>query len=215
MKIRTVEILSDKISEDLAWRKKELTDLKYMIDTKSLSPVRKYLLGRCGIAILYAHWEGFIKKSSLRFLEFINFQCLNHSELSENLLTLIIKNKFQKLANTKKTSSYHQITDFFLNKFNTKSIFPYETAIDTESNLSSKVLKEIIWCLGLEYAPYETNEKFLDERLLAKRNYIAHGEKLMIDIKEYSEIHQRIINLMDVFKTQIENSAITESFKRI
>lgn len=72
MKIRTVEILSDKISEDLAWRKKELTDLKYIIDTKSLSLVRKSLLGRCGIAILYAHWEGFIKKSSLRFLEFIS-----------------------------------------------------------------------------------------------------------------------------------------------
>lgn len=102
-----------------------------------------------------------------------------------------------------------------MHKFNTKSIFPYETAIDTESNLSSKVLKEIIWCLGFEYTPYETNEKFLDERLLAKRNFITHGEKLLVDIKEYSEIHQRIISLMDVFKTQIENSAITGSFKRI
>ena len=37
MKIRTLEQLSDKLAEELAWRKKELSALKAMIDSKSFS----------------------------------------------------------------------------------------------------------------------------------------------------------------------------------
>lgn len=207
-------MLSDKLSQDLSWRKKELTDLKYIIESGSISRIRKNVLGRCGIAILYAHWEGFIKISSIRFLEFVSMQRLTNAELTDNFMSLIVKPKIGRFWETKKASRLHFLTEFFMYKLNERAVLPYKNAIDTESNLSSKVFKEIVWCLGLDYEPYETSEKIVNEKLLASRNYVAHGENFPVNPDDYTQLHERVIILMDTFKNQIENSAVTKSFKR-
>ena len=101
-----------------------------------------------------------------------------------------------------------------MHKLGERSTLPYKGAIDTESNLSSTVLKEIIWCLGLDYSPYETSEKIIDFKLLGRRNFIAHGIVMPVDLAEYIDLHNRVITLMDIFKNQIENSAVTKSYIR-
>ena len=58
MSIHTIDDLSSYLDADLAWRKKELSDLKYFIDFASANQGRHHVLSRCGITILYAHWEG-------------------------------------------------------------------------------------------------------------------------------------------------------------
>jgi len=55
MSIRTTEQLSDKLSTDLAWRKKELSEVKSLVETRKVSPQRYNALIRSGICILYAH----------------------------------------------------------------------------------------------------------------------------------------------------------------
>jgi len=52
MKIRTLDQLSDKMNSELAWRKKELSDLKYFIELGSVNPSRKRVVSRCGVAFL-------------------------------------------------------------------------------------------------------------------------------------------------------------------
>lgn len=39
MKIRTLEHLNQLLSDDLAWRKKEISDLKSLVETKSFSTI--------------------------------------------------------------------------------------------------------------------------------------------------------------------------------
>ncbi|MBI1923824.1 hypothetical protein HYR99_06195 [Candidatus Poribacteria bacterium] len=46
------------------------------------------------------------------------------------------------------------------------------------------------------------------------RNTIAHGNYLLIDLVEYRELHQEIIILMDTFRNQIDNAAITKAYCR-
>ena len=41
MKIRTLEQLSDKLAEELAWRKKELSILKSLIDSKDFELAKR------------------------------------------------------------------------------------------------------------------------------------------------------------------------------
>jgi len=54
-----------------------------------------------------------------------------------------------------------------------RSNIPYKNVMTTKSNLSSKVFRDIVDKLGLDYAPYETKEKILDESLLETRNTVA------------------------------------------
>ena len=45
------------------------------------SSLTEATLVRAGVTLLYAHWEGFVKNSSLLYLNYINNQMLNYNEL--------------------------------------------------------------------------------------------------------------------------------------
>ena len=212
MSIRTIDDLSDKLARELIWRKKELSDLKYYIDLTPPDSTRQKVLGRCGVAILYAHWEGFVKLAGRYFLEFIAMQRLRNEELHLNLLTLSMRKQVNFAPSTLKASEFGKITSFFLSQMPGRAAIPYKTAIETSSNLSSAVLREITWCLGLDYTPYETREKFIDSRLLGRRNFVAHGEVMDIDPGEYDEMRTGVIAMMTNLKTQIENSAVLKTY---
>lgn len=93
-------------------------------------------------------------------------------------------------------------------------LIPYKTAVDTESNLSARVLREIIFTLGFDYSFYEPKEKLLESKLLKKRNHIAHGEDIDIEDVDYDELHATVIELMNCLYNQIENGAVSRSYER-
>ena len=137
----TIDSLSDKLAGELIWRKKELLDLSYYIGLTPRNYTRRQVLGRCGVAILYAHWEGFVKLAGRYFLEFIDMQKLRNKELHANLLTLSMRKQVNFATNTLKTSEFGKITNFFLSQLPSTAAIPYKTAIETSSNLSSAVLR--------------------------------------------------------------------------
>ncbi|KIX12679.1 MAE_28990/MAE_18760 family HEPN-like nuclease [Dethiosulfatarculus sandiegensis] len=212
MKIRTLDDLSDKLSYELGWRKKELTGLKYLLDQNKSDRSFIPLLARCGVVMLYAHWEGFIKICSRCYLEFIAMQRHCNSQLKENLLTLSMRSAISFNNESKKSSEFGKITNFFLTQMNARSSIPFKTAINTESNLSSSVLKEIIWTLNLNYSLFESKEKFIDAKLLGQRNHIAHGNDIALDADDYCEWRKIVLDMMTTFKNEIENNAVTKSY---
>lgn len=212
MKIRTTEQLSDRLAADLAWRKKELAEIKSLVETRNVSDQRHRALVRSSVCILYSHWEGFVKLAANAYLDYVRFQRLSYRELSSNFLALAMKEKLKESKETNKPSVYIPVCEFFISELNQRSILPKE-AISTASNLSSEILKEITAVLGLDFSPYSTKANLIDEKLLKTRNEIAHGEYLVFDREEYIEVHQKIIEMLDLFRTQIENAAIQEQFK--
>ncbi|MEW5733873.1 MAG: MAE_28990/MAE_18760 family HEPN-like nuclease [Thermodesulfobacteriota bacterium] len=218
MTIRTLNDLSDKLNFELAWRKKELSDLKYYIDQPNPGNPgmnrRDRVLGRCSVALLYAHWEGFVKLSTQYFLEYVAMQRLLNQQLHPNLLALSLKSSINFLPETNNYSEYGKVTNFFLTCLTNRARLPFKDGLSTRSNLSSKVLKEILWCVGVDYAPYETKEKFIDSRLLGRRNTIAHGEKIYVDPREYDEMREIVVDMMTHLKNELENSASIGSYKR-
>lgn len=211
MKIRTLEQLSDKLASELAWRKKELSALKALIDLKSFSRGKQNALLRSGITMLYAHWEGFIKVAANSYLEFVAMQNLPYNKLSNNFVALAMKDKLDQASQTNKATIYSEVADFFLNKLTERSIIKYENRIAT-SNLSSSVFKEIVCLLGLDYDFFESKEVLIDERLIKKRNMIAHGNYLDIDEQQYDELHSQIVAIMDIFRNKIDNCASTKQY---
>ncbi|MCC6545321.1 MAG: hypothetical protein IT392_12625 [Nitrospirae bacterium] len=215
MSIRTVDDLTDRLAWELAWRKRELSDLKYYIGLMPLDSTRRNVLGRCSITILYAHWEGFVKLAGRCFLEFIAMQRHRNEELHPNLLTLSMRKHVNFEPKALKSSEFGKITNFYLSQMPSRAAIPYKTAIDTGSNLSSAVLREILWCLGLDYRPFETREKFIDSSLLGRRNFVAHGESTNVDPGEYDVMRAGVIEMMTNLKTQIENSVVLKTYLKL
>jgi hypothetical protein len=211
MKVRTTEQLIDKLASDLAWRKKELSEVKSLIELKNVSTQRHEALIRSGVCLLYAHWEGFVKLASNSYLEHVAMQKLRYDQLASNFLALAMKEKLKEAKETNKPSLYIPICDFFISQLDSKCSLPKE-AISTASNLSSEILKEITNILGIDFSFYSTKSKLINEKLLKTRNEIAHGNYLLIDKKEYIELHTEVIAMLEIFRNQIENASLNKDF---
>ena len=213
MKLKTAEQLSDRLSNELAWRKKELSEVKSLIETKSFSDSKHKALVRSGICLLYAHWEGFVKLADNSYLEYVRMQRLCYEELASNFLALAMKEKLKEAKETNKPSLYIPVCDFFLDELNQRCSLPKE-AISTASNLSSEIFQEITRTLGINFSTYSTKSVLIDTKLLKTRNEIAHGEYSIFDRGEYLELHTEVIVMLDLFRTDIENAAINKDYIR-
>ncbi len=214
MKIRTLEHLNQRLTDDLIWRKKEISDLKSLIDTKSFSTSKHNAVLRSGVTLLYAHWEGYIKTAATSYLEFVARQQLTYDELAINFVAIAMKFKLNEARETNKATVFTEVANFMLTQTSQKISIPHEDVVLTASNLSSSILREIACLLGLDYSFYETKEVIINEQLLKRRNGIAHGEYLSLDRKEYQQLHDEILGMMESFRTQIENNAIQKLYLR-
>lgn len=159
MKIRTSAQLSDFLSDEIIWRKKELATLRRLVDSaKSLIENRNPLI-RSGIMLLYAHWEGFVKAAASAYLEFVAMQRLSYEELTPNFIALGMKRQLDEAKGTNKPSIYNQVAEFFLTRLSERARIPYKDVVDTKSNLSFGFFMEIIEMLNLDSTPYGTGIK--------------------------------------------------------
>lgn len=206
-------MLSDALAGDLGWRKKELTDIRLMAQLAT-NRARRRALTRCGIAIMYAHFEGFTKQAGQAYLEYVAAQRLSNDELAKNFLALALCEVLSPVVESRRASSYERGVRLLLESGNTRAVIPYKTAVRTESNLSSRVFRDIIFTLGLDYDIYASKEKLIDARLLEKRNHVAHGEDIELDDVDYDDLHDSVIGLLNGLRNQIENAVMQKLFLR-
>lgn len=212
--MKTKAELLQKIDDDLIWRRRELSDFRAAVQAAQPSPGRRSAMLRAGVALLYAHWEGFVKRSGSYYLEFVANQGMKASELQTNFIAINLKSRLVEASKSNKPSASAELVDFFCNKLDNRLKIPHKNVIDTQSNLSSSVLREIVWTLGLDVALYETKSNFIDSSLVSRRNHIAHGEALDIGVDDYLELHDEVMILIDTFRNQLQNAATTNRFMR-
>ena len=211
--IRTTDQLLDKIAAEIIWRRKELTDLRGLVQENS-GELRSRVLIRCAVALLYAHWEGFIKKCGSYYVELVAAHRVPYKDLSANFIGIAIKSKYAELGVNKKVSAGNALAEFFTKGLERQSSLPYKTAIDTKSNLSSEVLVDIVDSLGLDASKFATRLKYIDANLVNPRNHIAHGEALDISLDEYLVLHDDVLALIQIFRNEVENASVQRSFDR-
>lgn len=214
MSIRTPEQFIGKVDEQLIWRRKELTDLRVLVERSRDNTSQQSMLIRAGVALLYAHWEGFIKTTGTYFLQFVSAQRLTHAQLKPNFVSIILRVRLNVANSSKKVSTTGDVINFFCTKMESRANVPTKNVIDTESNLSSSVFNEILWMLGLDETPYSTRKIIIDNRLVSSRNCIAHGEALRIKVDDYLALHDDVMALLEEFRNQIQNSCVEKKFMR-
>lgn len=208
-RITTTIDLANKIDDEFSWRRKELTLIKSKIPTEINSWQSAMI--RTSIPILYAHWEGFIKLAMSYYLEFVSNKYLKHNELNSKFIALSLQNKIGEL-NINSFGTKVKTIDFLFSEFSKRSNIPKKNIINTKSNLSFDVLKEILFILDLDDKHFDSQKDLIDS-LVDVRNHIAHGEYKLMDYKTCLEFFVDIISLMEYVKTVIENNALLQKYK--
>lgn len=214
IKIKTVEKLEELLMQDLAWRKKEMFSLKILVEKDE---VNEPILLRAGIALLCAHFEGFIKRASNCYIGYVAEQKKLYSELKENFTALKMEKEFKSCALSEKHSVHKKLlimhdnlaTKTFKEKYDENSPF-----LSTHSNPSSNELKEILETIGVESDIFETKATYIDSSLLEKRHHVVHGDRSDLDKADFMTTFDIIIELIEKYKDLIIDAADNKKYLR-
>jgi hypothetical protein len=212
MKARTEAEVLQFLDEEFAWRRKELSAI--WADVGSAAPKSQRVRLRAGTAILYAHWEGFVKSASEAYVEFVARRRLHYRQLCPGLLALALRGRLSAFASTDEALAQVAFVEFVLGDLQSNARLPKLGVIKTGANLNSQRLKVIVLTLGLDYAPFELKENLIDSQLLNWRNKIAHGRDLVPTEGDFATLYQEISALLRTFKDQIANAVVRKSYLR-
>ena len=207
-----IEEFEEALQKDLAWRKKEVSDLWLICQEKNIEVILKSFL-----LMLYDHWEGYIKQSSKLYLKFISEHSLKHKQLTLNYKAITLKGLISSCVKDNESFSLsnevkllNKLIDKEEAKFSVSKNFDKDkdkTIIDTQSNLNPKVFRGICDTLGIEYKDCLAIRKhYLDEQLINNRNAIGHGNQ--IDFKPTSDFNlnlQSLARLKDIIFAIIDS----------
>jgi hypothetical protein len=212
-RLHTQNQLQDFLDAELSWRVKEISALKSAV--KSSAVISEQTLVRASVALLYAHWEGFIKSAATGYVTYVNNQGLNYSELKTCFVVLGFKKALHDVQQSKQSHVNATLIDFLRNGLDRKSKLKIDTAINTESNLSASVFENILHAVGFETTPYESKANLINESLLKRRNTIAHGEYIDVSKDDWAKLADEVLQMLRQFKTDIENAMALSSFKQL
>ncbi|MDA2322658.1 MAE_28990/MAE_18760 family HEPN-like nuclease [Bacillus cereus group sp. Bc177] len=218
MKIRDLENLEERIDKDFSWRKMELLQLKMAIEKNNVALSKKTLV-RSGIALLCAHWEGFIRSVANYYVVYICGQKVKHKDLKGNFLAFKVKKDVILSGNSPKNSVHTQFLskleilqeEVFYIKYDDK---PFKRIINTDSNLSFELFDEILKSIGLQNI-YETKKNYIDNEMLKYRHEIVHGESYKDTEYNFTEVYDQVLSIMESFKNQVIEAAEEKEYLKV
>jgi len=208
---RTLSDLQDHIDEDFIWRIKELAGFKGTL-SDAISEVQKSLI-RSGIALLYAHWEGFVKNVTAHYYNYVMLRGLSNRELKENYAALCLRKAINELLGSKKIVLQTRSIEFLFNEIDKRAHFPSELPLNT-FNLTYDVFEDYCLLLGIDTSQFELKKHFINKELVENRNIIAHGKYHLVDLKAFNEIYRTTLELLHSVKDNVLNAAVLENYKK-
>ena len=202
-------MLQDALDGGLAWRIKEIDDLRKAARTAEKTRQRSFI--RAGIAILYAHWEGYVKSAAENYVNYIACQSIPYRDLRPCFIALGLRAELVTMASAGRFATSTAAVEFLLRSLDKPAKLPMKGAVDMDSNLSSTVFANIAGWIGVDTSRYETKFHFVDESLVKRRNQVAHGEYLELDEPAFQNLVDETIQLIRWFKTDIENALAVDA----
>ncbi|MHB1079679.1 MAG: MAE_28990/MAE_18760 family HEPN-like nuclease [Prosthecobacter sp.] len=207
----TANDLSFQLDSELTWRRKELSDLKSAI--RNADPIARNVLLRSLVTMSYAHWEGYVRVSAMKYFTHITLKKKSYRELDRQFYTNSFMARLDAFYRSK--SSTKDACAFIisiLDSLDSRFAFINPQLIDTKSNLNTDVINDLCLVCGFDGTFFESSRFFIDATLLKKRNAIAHGQEDGIDERDVDEFVNTTLSLLEHFRTLIENKVYTKSY---
>src|SRR5215471_17572405 len=208
--LRTAEEFTAFITSDLTWRIREISDIRSTAATASLP--RAIL--RASVPLMYAHWEGHVSVVSRAYLDFLALRRLRYSNLTQSFRLNAFFATIRRM--TQARASYLEQVAFLSNVVDSgeSQLRTVDGDIlSTRSNLNSAVLQDLCCFLSLDIAQFESDFDFLDKILLYRRNNIAHGQFIEIDIDTLRDMSERVIEMMRKFNNLVDNEVNLQGYR--
>lgn len=210
MKLRTADELLAHLDDEMAWRIKEVHQLKSAVENARGRNIDTHI--RAGVSMLYAHWEGFIKGAANAYVNYLSHRADITRNLQPCFVALGMKSKLATANTSSKSAIAVMAVRHLLGELDQPVRLPRAEAISAESNLSSTVFINIAGWIGIDPDRYSTRFALIDKTLLESRNNIAHGEYLVIDRPRFESLTTEVLEMLRWFKTDIENAVVSKSF---
>ena len=212
MRLRSEEELNRALSSDIAWRKIELSAHHKEVESAALASPKRKAITRAAIAMLYGHWEGYVKIAAQAYLNYVTFQRQPLETLKDNFYFIALWKEcgsrdpgLQNVVEAAKT-----LPRSVAGKHHTM----YDGAINTKGNLNYATLMDILTVCGLNGSIFITKKYFIDSKLLDRRNHIAHGQYIDVESEDIDEYFRETIALMEGVRSTFENAVIQKQHLR-
>lgn len=211
-KLRTAEEFTAFITSDLTWRIREISDIRSIAGSAVQTLSRAIL--RASVPLIYAHWEGHVSVVSRAYMDFLALRRLRYSSLKECFRLNAFFATIRRMTQTRFTHT-DQI-EFIINVINSgvsqlRNVD--EDVLATRSNLNSTVLRDLCCFLALDIKQFEDDIDFLDKILLNRRNNIAHGQFIEININMLHDMSDRVIEMMRKFNNLVDNEVSLQGYR--
>lgn len=214
MKPRSILELQDFLDKALVYRKRELSFIHLAVSATGEESTAGHLM-RAAVPILYAHWEGYLRDAAIAYLNFVFSQLDRGDDYQRRYIAVAFKHSFAEAGKSRKARVHADFLESLLESLKSPIIANAEAVVDADSNLSSKVLEDLLFSVGVTIDQYwSTSFKIVDYQLLKKRNEIAHGELVKVDPKEYADLYIFVLESLERYKTSLEHNASEECFRR-
>jgi hypothetical protein len=195
---------AEELENDLNWREAELASFKLMVSYALKGSVREQALLRALWTLLYAHYEGFCKFSWDLFLDALQEQTVQRSLCNDQIARFSLEKDFKKLKGNLSPTSIWSFCIFEFPRLMAEYAV-FDIKLETQNNLWPNIFKDNAQKISLPTEIIDEHSTRI-KTLVARRNEIAHGQKMIIkDLIEYQRyedsallvMHDLAINIID------------------
>lgn len=211
-KVRTEAELSDQLQLDRTWRIKEISDIRSAAAIADTQAQRALL--RAFVAICYAHWEGSVRFSARRYLEYVAVRRLRYGDLDKQFWRNCFLPRLSSIAISQIGMRERcRLLDGIISADNMRFTRVNDDLVNTRSNLNSEVFRDICLICGVDISLFDGDMEFIDIFLVKRRNEIAHGEDVRVGMDEVDDYRDRTLRLIRTFANELENKVYLGTYK--
>ena len=198
-------LLSDDLTRGFNWRLREIHQLRTAIS--DVADLDKGSVARASFVLLYAHWEGFIKRSTELFFNYIIRLNKPVHELHVGAKVVCLRREIvHALTYGNKTNKQIvALLQIVAESGNKKLTKRHAAHMVQSANMTFSEFADTCILFGIESSEFDEYQDLIDKILVHKRHQIAHGAYLHVGSEDFVSTSDDVIAVMRRFRNQIEN----------